>query len=367
MTIQFSQIPGSIRKPGTYIEFNTALAVRTLPTNAQRVCLIVPLTSENESKAAALTPVALTDAAQAAVLFGAVAQAMMTAAIKSNRYVDLSAIGIELDDGEEPDITPALDALAGGGYDILVPAWSSQAAMTALRNHIASVTDAVEQQSVIGVGANTTSLAAATTIATALNSGAVTLALLPGTTSTVAEVAAAYAAAIASEQDPARPLNTLPLTGIAVPGIADRLTRTEQESALANGITPLEVGPGEVVQIVRAISTYTKNAAGSDDIALLDLTTIRTLYYVRRACRERIALRFPRAKLSAATPDKVRSELLDVLKRLEELEIVEGVAANADALVVERSANDPNRLNAAIPADVVNGLHVFAGRIDLIL
>ena len=128
-----------------------------------------------------------------------------------------------------------------------------------------------------------------------------------------------------------------------------------------------EAHNGDKVQIVRAISTYTKNAQGVDDVALLDITTIRTLDYVRKACRERIALRFPRDKLSSRTPPKVRSELLDVLYKLEELEIVEEVDANKDGLIVERDLQDVNQLNARIPADVVNGLHVFAGRIDLLL
>jgi len=97
------------------------------------------------------------------------------------------------------------------------------------------------------------------------------------------------------------------------------------------------------------------------------MTTIRTLDYVRKACRERIALRFPRAKLSSRTPPKVRSELLDVLHKLEELEIIEGVEEQKDNLIVERDSQDPDRLNARIPCDVVNGLHVFAGRIDLLL
>ncbi|ERE04343.1 hypothetical protein O166_11760 [Pseudogulbenkiania ferrooxidans EGD-HP2] len=102
-------------------------------------------------------------------------------------------------------------------------------------------------------------------------------------------------------------------------------------------------------------------------MSLLDITTIRTLDYVRKACRERIALRFPREKLSERTPPKVRSELLDVLFKLEELEIVEAVEDNKDALIVERDLQDVNRLDAKIPVDVVNGLHVFAGRIDLLL
>ncbi|HRR39718.1 MAG TPA: phage tail sheath C-terminal domain-containing protein, partial [Syntrophales bacterium] len=129
----------------------------------------------------------------------------------------------------------------------------------------------------------------------------------------------------------------------------------------------LEIGPGEAVQIVRAISTYIEDAQGIPDISLLDITTIRTLDYVRKACRERVALRFPREKLSSKTPPKVKSELLDVLLKLQDLEIVEEVEANKDGLIVERDEQDPNRLNAKIPTDVVNGLHVFAGRIDLLL
>ncbi|ASN72831.1 putative tail sheath protein [uncultured Caudovirales phage] len=191
--------------------------------------------------------------------------------------------------------------------------------------------------------------------------------MLPGTASTASQLAAGYASAAAFGEDPAKPLNTLVIKGIKVPPIASRLGRTEQETCLANGVTPLEVGPGDTVQIVRAVTTYTKAASGADDVALLDLTTIRTLYYVRQSSRDRVRLRFPRAKLSARTPAAVRGELLDVLKKLEELEIVENVDDNADALIVERSTQDPNRLNASIPVDIVNGLHVFAGRIDLLL
>ena len=162
-------------------------------------------------------------------------------------------------------------------------------------------------------------------------------------------------------------LNTLAMSTLDVTAVESQPGRTEQENALLNGLTPFEIGPGDKVQIVRAISTYTKNAQGVDDVALLDITTSRTLDYVRKACRERIALRFPRDKLSSRTPPKVRSELLDVLYKLEELEIVEEVDANKDGLIVERDLQDVNQLNGRIPADVVNGLHVFAGRIDLLL
>lgn len=365
MSISFDTIPASIRKPGVYMEFNTSLAVRTLPTNKQSVCLVVPLGPAATVEANVPTP--FYSAPEAGSLFGPVAQDMAAAFIKSNRYASVSAVGVVVEGDAEPDITAALDSTAMGGFTILVPAWFSQTALTALRTHIQTYTGSMEQQGIIGVGALTSSLSAATTLATSLNSGAISLAVLPGTESTPRQVAAAYAAMIASEEDPARPLNTLVLTGIKVPPVTKRLGRTEQETALANGVTPLEVAAGDVVQIVRAVTTYTKSAAGTTDVSLLDLTTIRTLYYVRVACRDRIRLRFPRSKLSSKTPAAVRGELLDVLKKLEELEIVEEVDANADGLVVERSLQDANRLNCTIPVDVVNGLHVFAGRIDLLL
>jgi phage tail sheath gpL-like len=265
----------------------------------------------------------------------------------------------------DPDIAPALAAAFAGGHNIIVSPFSDNTSLTALRTHLDAVSGAIEQRGALGVAGWKKSLSTATTLADTLNSGRITLAWHNGSAKLPCEIAAAYAAVIASEEDPARPLNGLPLNTLDITPIESRPGRTEQENALHNGVTPLEMGPGDRVQIVRAITTSTKNAEGVDDVALLDLTTIRTLDYVRKACRERISLRFPRDKLSTRTGPKVKSELLDVLLKLEELEIVENVMANKDALIVERDLQDSNRLNAAIPADVVNGLHVFAGRIDL--
>lgn len=267
----------------------------------------------------------------------------------------------------DPSITPALTKAFAGGHNIIVCPFDTNEALLALRNHLETVGSPMEQRDAIGVAATSQTLSAATGLASGINSGLITLAWYPGSNKSAAEIAAAYASVIAREEDPARPLNTLELKSVDVVAIPYRTGRTEQENALYNGLTPLEVGAGNRVQIVRAISTYTKNVENIDDVSLLDITTMRTLHYVRKACRERIALRFPREKLSSRTPRKVRSELLDVLYKLEDLEIIEEVEANKEYLIVERDSQDVNRLNAAIPTDVVNGLHVFAGRIDLLL
>lgn len=471
--IIFEKILGSIRKPGKYFEFNTKLAVRTLPANKQKVLIVGQRLAAGS--VAELVPTQVFSDSQAADNFGqgSIAHLMVKAAIVANPYLDLTVIaqndaatavnaagsltiggpatgsgsiklfignkmvevGIASGDtaaeiaatlnaeiakypdlpvsvavndpdttkldvtaknggtlgnligittevsakgvsativsmtggATDPDISAALAKVFAEQYHLVATALNDQTSLIALRDHLDSVSGPLEQRPGRGVYATTGTLAAATTLAGLINGGRMNHPFLRATRSIPCELAAAYAAVMAFEEDPAMPLNTLDLPGIHAPAIDQRLSRTEQESCLYNGVSPLEVGPGERVQIVRAITTYTKDAQGIDDISLLDTTTIATLDYVRKACRERIALRFPRAKLSSRTPAKVWTELFDVLLKLEELEIIEEVMANKGGLLVERDLQDPNRLDAKIPSDVVNGLHVFAGRIDLLL
>ena len=469
--VSFAAIPASIRKPGKYFEFNTALAVRTLAANAQKVLLVGQRTTAGQVAAGVLMDV-FTDV-EAAKYFGYGSQLhlMASAAISTNPNLSLQAIAVDDAAGAtaatgtitiagaataagsislavandilsvsvaasdtptiiaaaivaavvarpdlpvsasanagvvtltaknkgalgnqikvsttltnvtgitstvvamasgatDPTIASTLAAVASAGHTIIGTAFNDSVNLLALRSHLDNVSGPMEQRGAIGAAGHTGTLAQATTLAASVNSGRITLGLVPAVLSLPFEVAAAYAALLASEEDPARPLNTLALGGIAVIPLANRLMRQEQETALANGVTPFEVGPGSQVQVVRAVSTYTLDASGVPDTSLLDITTIRTLDYVRKTMRERIALRFPRDKLSERTADRARSELLDVMVKLEELEIIENVDKYKAGLIVERDSQDPNRLNAKIPTDVVNGLHVFGGRIDLYL
>lgn len=469
--IAFDNIPASIRKPGKYFEFNTKLAVRTLPGNLQKVLIVGQRLTAGTI--AANTLVDIFSAADANTYFGrgSIAALMVAAAVAANPYLSLQAIAMD-DAGasvaatgtititgtatgagvltaqigdmlvqiavasadaqntiaanlkaqfdKQPDlpvtatvatnvvtltaknkgtvgngikVTPSVTtgigltvanvAMASGatdptlatalatvfaaGHNIIITPWNDATNLTALRTHLDNAGGPLEQRGAVGVYAHVGTVSQATTLAASINGGRLTCALLPSCYENVFELAAAYGAVIASEEDPARPLNTLALTGISAPPQTSWLDRVSVENCLWNGVTPLTIGPGNKVQIERAITTYTLDPQGIPDISLLDLTTIRTLDYVRKAVRERIALRFPREKLSERTAPKVRSEILDVLYKLEELEIVENVAANAAGVICERDLQDPNRLDAKIPCDVVNGLHVFAGRIDLLL
>nr|DAX46235.1 MAG TPA: tail component [Caudoviricetes sp.] len=245
---------------------------------------------------------------------------------------------------------------------------SDEANLLKLRAHLEKVGAPTEKRWAIGVYGHSGTLATATTLAGKLNNGFMLCAWYRGTPSLPCELAAAFASVMASEEDPARPLNTLALEGIGLCDSKDKTMRTEQENALYNGVAPVETSPdGSRAQIVRAITTYTKTANGTADESLLDVTTVRTLIYVSKACIQRVALRFPREKLSDKTPARVRSELIDVLMRCEELEILEQVEANLPNLIVERDKQNVNMLDVRIPSDVVNGLHVVGMVVDLYL
>lgn len=266
-----------------------------------------------------------------------------------------------------PDIAPALAAIQGAADNILTMPYTDTANLTKLRDHLDYVGNGLEQRGAVGMVGTVGTYGEAVTLAAGINHGRVSVGWLYGSASLPWEIAAAYSAVKAFEEDPARPLNGLELKGIDAPPVSMRIGRTEREGALHNGVTPIKVGPGERVQIVRAVSTYTLNPQGVLDPAWLDLATICTLDYVRFALRQRLALRFPREKATAAVQKKIRSEVIDVLRRLEELEIVENVEANLPGIIVEPDSQEAGRVNIRIPCDVVNGLHVIASVIDLIL
>ncbi|MGL3102500.1 phage tail sheath subtilisin-like domain-containing protein [Enterobacter asburiae] len=398
--IQFDTIPNSIRKPGVYIEFNTRLAVNTLPGNPQRVLVIGPMLSTGTADP--LTAVSVFSDDEAASYFGAgsLAASMAAAAIKANSYLQLDVIGIEDGDagvkagggvtiqgtatktgtlsvwiagtqvavnvesgdtpatvipalvdamqqvpellvtgaydpeksqltvtcrsngewgngitlkatttsgltltvvpmagGEmDPDIQPALDAVFAAGHNILICPFSTDDALAKFSEHLTNTGNAMEKRGAIGCTGWTGSLGSGTTLAHNVNDERISIPWYRGSVKLPAILASIYGAVMASEEDPAKPLNTLQLNGMDVVDMTQREGRNEQENALYNGLTPIEVGPGNRVQIVRAISSYIVNPQGVADPSMLDITSIRTLDYTRKACADRISLRFPRDK-----------------------------------------------------------------------
>jgi phage tail sheath gpL-like len=467
--IQFDNVPSTIRKPGIYTEFNTKMAVNTLPANLYKVIVV----GQRLAAGAVAANVAadIFSEEEAAVYFGrgSIAHLAVRAAIEANRYLSLQAIALDdagagvaasgtvtitgpatssgalrltVDDEavdiaiasgdtanaiaaalnaqialqpdlpitatvlagvitvsaknkgtlgnaikltamvsgaagvgaavvamanglNDPDMTSALTAIYNAGHHIIISAYNDQTNLTALRTHIDAVSGPREKRRCRAVFAHIGTYAQATTLATAINSGRMLCVLDPSAKESSYKVAAAMAAVAASEEDPARQLNGLPLGGLTAPPMANWLSEEQIEAALHNGVTPVRIGPGNKVQIVRAITTYLVNANNVPDISMLDWTTIGTLDYVAKAIEEVIGLRFPRDKKSVRTKARLHDAIYNVMLKLEELEIIENV--KKEDILIEDDSVDPSRYNIRIKVNVVNGLHVIAQRLDLFL
>lgn len=192
--------------------------------------------------------------------------------------------------------------------------------------------------------------------------------------------AAVYAAVSAGSLsiDPARPLQTLELPGILPPAIAARFTLPERNILLYDGISTFAVNDSGTVQIERAITSYQTNSFGVQDPSYLDVETPYTLSYIRYATRARITQRFPRYKLAddgtrfgagqaIVTPKIIRAELLALFRELESAGLVENFDQYATDLIVERDANDRNRVNVLAAPDIVNQFRIFAEQIQFIV
>lgn len=266
-----------------------------------------------------------------------------------------------------PDITPALTAVFTAGSKLMACPYTDDANLLALRGHLAETGNSTEKRGCFCWFGSTATLAQATGLAGGRNDERMGVALLRGTHSAPWAVASAMAAIDAGEEDPTRPLNTLELAGLHVPAVADWLGNNEMETCLYSGVTPLEVGPGGRVQVVRAITTYTRNPLNAPDAALLDRTTIKALDYARTVYTNDQKIRFAREKITERTLRAVRVRAYELALLLEELEIFRNVNQFKDDFIVELDLQDASRINMKIPAPVVPGLHVLASRFDLYL
>ena len=69
--------------------------------------------------------------------------------------------------------------------------------------------------------------------------------------------------------------------------------------------------------------------------------------------------------LSAARAPKFSSaELIALAREWEAAGLAENIDAFKEALIVERSSTDPNRVDALVPPDVINQFRVFAASIQ---
>jgi len=195
----------------------------------------------------------------------------------------------------------------------------------------------------------------------------------PLSPSPVYEWAAAYTgkAARGFTDDPARPLQSLQLTGILPAHTQDRWIVSENNTFALNGIASQRTEADGVPMIARESTMYQKNLYGYPDDAYTDATTLATLARLLRNQRQAVTSKWPRHKLAddgtrfgagqaIVTPKSIKAELVAQYRIDEFNGLVENGQAFKDNLIVERDSNDPTRVNVLYPPDLINGLRLFA-------
>ncbi|MDH5633607.1 MAG: phage tail sheath subtilisin-like domain-containing protein [Gammaproteobacteria bacterium] len=294
-----------------------------------------------------------------------------------------AGVGAVIADGvagaNNPDITAALAAIGDTQYHTIVMPYTDAANLTVLETELSSrwgPMKMIEGHAFAAAGGTHSDI---TTLGDSRNSPHVTI--LGGQDSpTPPYVLAAVVAAVdatATEADPNRPRQSLALPGVMAPAEADRYTYPEQDLHLRDGISTFVVDDGGVCRIQRLITT-SQTKAGVPDTSYLNVTDMRNIMYLRYSLRATVALKFPRFKLAddgariapgqaITTPTRIK-EVIVALARSdwEKKGLVENIDQFKKDLVIERDGANPDRVNALIPPDLVNGFRIFAAQIQFI-
>ena len=181
--------------------------------------------------------------------------------------------------------------------------------------------------------------------------------------------------ALSASIDPARPFQTLVLSGIMAPKESERFTLEERNILLENGISTYFVDAGGKVNIEVIVTTYKENSFGSADESYKYLNTPLTLSYLRYDLKATITSKFPRHKLvkngtrlnpgqAAVSPNDIKGELIAKYREWEGKGLVENFDLFKENLIVEINGDNPNRVDVLLPPDLVNQLVVFAAKVQ---
>lgn len=276
-----------------------------------------------------------------------------------------------------PDISTSFAAIGDDWFNTIVMPYTDAGSLSVLEAELADRWGPLRMIEAQGYAFRSAAMGDLATLGASRNSPHVSIGGMAGSPTPPWSIAAAYAGVVAYHAaiDPARPFQTLALKGVLAPETADRFTRAERDLLLRDGISTFTIDAGGNVLIERPITTYQTNAFGLQDLAYLDVNTVLTLSYLRWTARARIGSKYGRHKLAddgtvygegqaIVTPKIIRAELVSLYRDWMDAGLVENIEAFKAALIVERASDDPNRLNALIPPNLVNQFRVFAGQVQ---
>lgn len=263
----------------------------------------------------------------------------------------------------------ALDAVAATRYHYLVAPYQDATGLADFKTHVDDLAEPLEGKRSRLIAASIDTLANTTTVATGLNMPRGQMIWHYNAKQPPSILAAIAAAELAEayETDPAFNTDGLRMRG-ALPqeSEADFPTFTEQNSALNNGISPLNSRAGEV-SLVRAVTTYSQDDNSNPDFRVIDVHYVEVADYEADWLESNWSARFGGSKLGVdvagevpdpgvATPNTIKDWIYAHLKD-DEGELIVNVDARAAELVVEADEDTPGRVNASVPIDCIELLH----------
>ena len=188
------------------------------------------------------------------------------------------------------------------------------------------------------------------------------------------EAAAAIVGAVypSLKADPLRPLQTLPVLGVmAPPASTAPVTVANKQALLSDGVAMVQWDQSGNCTVLRAVTTYQKNAYGVADTNYLDTETLFGLMTFVRRLNAAYTNTYPRSKLadngthfgagvSIVTPNDIRNVLVAEYAAMETEGLVEDTADFAAGLVVVRNSQDPSRVDVLLDPILVSGLRLIA-------
>ncbi len=370
--ISFNEVLPNIRVPGVYIEIDPSLASNAEPL--QQILVIAP---KGDAVADTVFPTTTPDDALDKFGEGSVAHQMVSAIFTQTKALPILTIGVEIPEIPAiPDISSALAALGDTQYHYIISAFNDEDNINLLANFLNERYKAMSQIPGIGfVGFKGTTVQA-NAFATLFNSPFISIMAINNLSVTVAEAVSAYYAQCAHSLaiDPARPLQTLQLSGVKTEATTE-WTPVERNLSLYSGASTYTTNIAKDVFVERPITTYQTNAAGVDDDSYLDVMTVATAMYFREKQRSRILSRYPRHKLAkdgtnfapgqvVLTPKLFTAAMFGLYRDLEEAGIVQDFTNYKETFICSIDPNNPTRINYQDQPMFVNGLIIVAGKIQ---
>jgi phage tail sheath gpL-like len=178
-------------------------------------------------------------------------------------------------------------------------------------------------------------------------------------------------AAVSLRADCARPLQTLAMSTVLAPPVAQRFSISDRNVLLWDGISTFNVASDGTVMLENIITTYQVNTSGVADDSMLEVEAMFNIAYILRQLKSDVTSKFSRMKLvsdatrvtagtNTVNPKTIKAAQIAKYKEMEDNGFAQNSAKFAAGLIVQQNSSNPNRIDVLYPAILMNQLRVFA-------